>query len=396
MLELVGKYNKAKVFTDNIEEKAMSQIIELCNQEIYKDCIIRIMPDTHAGAGCTIGTTMTIKDKLCVNLVGVDIGCGMRVVNLGKVAIDFEKLDNFIRDNIPNGQNINDSYEKSNGWEERLKQLKCYKKINKDRALKSIGTLGGGNHFIEIDSDEEGNRYLIIHTGSRYLGKQVAEYYHNLAYEQLTSNSKNKQAIIQKLKKEGKEKEIREALLKLKTPKIKKDLAYLQGKDLEDYLHDMKIVQDYAKANREKIAEKIVSFIGIREVSMFETIHNYIDLENMILRKGAISSQKNEVVLIPLNMRDGCIIGKGLGNADWNYSACHGAGRIMSRSKAKEMISLEEFKETMQGVWSTSVKKETLDESPMVYKPKKEIVENLKESIEIIKIIKPLYNFKAN
>lgn len=403
MMDLKGKYNKAKVFTNNIDSKAISQIIELCNQEIYKDSKIRIMPDVHAGAGCTIGTTMTIKDRICPNLVGVDIGCGMITIKLGHININFDELDNIIRTKVPNGMNVfeNISKDKENYiYSEILNNLKCKNHINLDRAAKSIGTLGGGNHFIEIDQDSEGCKYLIIHTGSRYLGKQVATYYQELAYKKLSNNREKKLEIIEKLTREERQKDIEKELKKIPNSKISKQLAYVEGEDFNNYINDMKLVQKYAEINRNEIAKVIIGHLITNntnfEIESFQTIHNYIDIDNMILRKGSISAQKDEVVLIPLNMRDGCIIGKGKGNSEWNYSAPHGAGRILSRGKAKELITLDEFQDSMKEVWSTSVCESTIDESPMSYKPIDDILDNIGDSIEIIDIIKPIYNFKAN
>lgn len=403
MINLNGKYNEAKVFTDNIDSKAISQIIELCNQEIYKDSKIRIMPDVHAGAGCTIGTTMIIKDKVCCNLVGVDIGCGMLTVKLGNINIDFEELDNIIRLEVPSGMSVFDSVLKDKEkyiFDEILSKLKCKNYINVDRAIKSVGTLGGGNHFIEIDQDSEGCKYLIIHTGSRYLGKQVATYYQELAYKKLSNNREKKLEIIEKLTREGRQKDIEKELKKIPNSKISKQLAYVEGEDFNNYINDMKLVQKYAEINRNEIAKVIIDYLITNntnfEIESFQTIHNYIDTDNMILRKGSISAQKDEKVLIPLNMRDGCIIGKGKGNSEWNYSAPHGAGRILSRGRAKELISLEEFKDSMKNIWSTSVCESTIDESPMSYKPIEDILDNIGDSIEIIDIIKPIYNFKAN
>lgn len=403
MIDVKGKYNNAKIFTNNVDSKAISQVIELCNQEIYKDSKIRIMPDVHAGAGCTIGTTMTIKDKICCNLVGVDIGCGMKTVTLGNIDINFEELDSFIRENIPNGMNVFDTISKEKEYyvcREILNKLRCKNHVNLDRSVKSIGTLGGGNHFIEIDQDSKENKYLIVHTGSRYLGKQVATYYQDLAYKKLSNNREKKLEIIKKLTREGRQKDIEKELKKIPNPKISKQLAYVEGQDFNNYINDMKLVQKYAEINRNEIAKVIIDHLITKnsnfEIESFQTIHNYIDTDNMILRKGSISAQKDEKVLIPLNMRDGCIIGKGKGNSEWNYSAPHGAGRILSRGRAKELISLEEFKDSMKGVWSTSVCESTIDESPMSYKPISDILDNIGDSIEIIDIIKPIYNFKAN
>lgn len=394
MIELKGKYNTAKVFTNNVEQRAISQIIDLCNQEFSKGSKIRIMPDTHAGAGCTIGTTMTITDKIVPNLVGVDIGCGMYCVKLKEKEIDFELLDKVIRNYIPSGQNIRES-KHNKSKDIQIEKLKCFNHINYDRAIKSIGTLGGGNHFIEIDRDNNDNLYLVIHSGSRYLGKQVAEYYQELGYKKLIDNRMTKEQLINKLKNEGREKEIQKELKKLPNIKINKQLAYVEGVNLVDYLHDMKIAQEYAKINRVVIAEEILKNTGLTIDESFTTIHNYIDIENKILRKGAISADLGEKVIIPINMRDGSIIAIGKGNEDWNKSAPHGAGRLMSRSKAKEFVTLEEFKDSMNGIWTTSVNEHTIDESPMVYKSLDEIIDNVKDAVEIIDIIKPLYNFKA-
>lgn len=394
MIEIKGKYNVAKVFTDNLESKAAGQILELCNQEFVKDSVIRIMPDTHAGAGCTIGTTMTIQDKIVPNLVGVDIGCGMETIKLDDKEIDLEKLDKVIHRFIPAGFEVRKrqhNYSKKINFE----KLVCKKHVNIERAKLSIGTLGGGNHFIEVNKDENGCLYLVIHSGSRHLGKQVAEYYQNLGYKEMVKNNKHIKQIIQDLKSQGREKEIEEEMQKLKNTKINKSLAYVEGKNFTDYLNDMKIVQYFAVLNRKAIMDEIVSKMNIDIKEQFTTIHNYIDIENMILRKGAISAQKDERVLIPINMRDGSLICLGKGNKDWNYSAPHGAGRLMSRRQAKKSITLEEFKKTMKGIYSSTVNKSTLDECALAYKPMDEIIRNIKEAVEIIHIIKPIYNFKA-
>lgn len=397
MFDLNGKYATARIFTDNIENEAISQIYELCNQEFVKDCKVRIMPDVHAGKGCTIGTTMEIKDKVVPNLVGVDISCGMLCIRLKEKEIDFKKLDDIIRKHIPSGMNVREkAIDSSEIRKIGLQKLKCINNINIDRAEKSLGSLGGGNHFIEINVDEEKNLYLVIHSGSRYLGKQVAEYYQKMAINDLTNSTKEKIALIQKLKNEGRDKEIECALKMFDKPKIPSYLAYLEGIHLKNYLYDVGIIQEYANMNRKTMANEIITRMGLSIEEEFTTCHNYIDLDNMILRKGAISAQKGEKLIIPINMRDGSIIGVGKGNPDWNYSAPHGAGRIMSRSKAKELVSLEEFKKSMNDVWTTSVCQSTIDESPMVYKPIEEIVENIKDTVTIERIIKPVYNFKAN
>lgn len=395
MIEVKGKYNSAKVFTDNVEEQAVSQIIELCNQEFVKDSIIRIMPDTHAGAGCTIGTTMTIKDKIVPNLVGVDIGCGMETIRIKNREIDLDKLDKVIHEHIPAGFDIR---KKEHPYAKKIDfdKLICKKGVSLDRARLSIGTLGGGNHFIEVNKDEDENIYLVVHSGSRHLGKQVADYYQEQGYKELVKNGKVVENIVKDLKAQGREKEIQEEIKKIGITKINRSLAYVTGKTYDDYLSDMRLVQKFAVQNRKAIIDEIINRMEFEVAEEFTTIHNYIDLDSMILRKGAISAQKGEKVLIPINMRDGSLVCVGKGNADWNYSAPHGAGRLMSRSKAKEVISLEEFKKTMEGIYSTTVNRSTIDECALAYKPMEEIMSNIQDTVEIISVIKPLYNFKAS
>jgi RNA-splicing ligase RtcB len=394
MIEIKGKFNTAKVYTDNVEEQAVSQIMELCNQEFTKDSIIRIMPDTHAGAGCTIGTTMTISDKIVPNLVGVDIGCGMETIKLKNSDIDLDKLDSIIHEYVPSGFDIR---KKQHPYVKELDfdKLVCKKNVSIDRAKLSIGTLGGGNHFIEVNSDKNGALYLVVHSGSRNLGKQVAEYFQDIGYKELVKNSEYITEVVQKLKAEGRQKEIQQEIDNFRPHKINRQLAYVQGKSYEDYLCDMKTVQRFAVLNRKAIVDEIVQRIGFEIEEQFTTIHNYIDLDNMILRKGAISARMGERVLIPINMRDGSLICIGKGNKDWNYSAPHGAGRLMSRSKAKEVISLDEFKKSMEGIYSTTVNRSTLDECALAYKPMDEIMANIRDTVEIVDIIKPVYNFKA-
>lgn len=395
MIEIEGKYNTAKVFTDNVESEAIAQIVELCNQEFVKDSIIRIMPDTHAGAGCTIGTTMTISDKIVPNLVGVDIGCGMETIKLKQKEIDFEKLDKVIYNYIPSGFDIR---KKQHKYAENIDfdSLVCKKHVNLERAILSIGTLGGGNHFIEVNKDSDGALYLVVHSGSRHLGKQVAEYYQELAYKELTDINRPKAEIVKKLKAEGREKEIQDEIQKISPVKISRQLAYVQGESYNNYLNDMKIVQQYAVYNRKASVDEIINRMGLEIEEQFTTIHNYIDLDSMILRKGAISARKGERVLIPINMRDGSLICIGKGNKNWNYSAPHGAGRLMSRRKAKETISLEEFEKSMEGIYTTTVSRSTLDECALAYKPMDEIIDNIQDTVEIVDIIKPVYNFKAS
>lgn len=402
MLKLEGKYNSAKVFTDIIESKAISQIIELCNQEFAKDSKIAIMPDVHAGAGCTIGTTMTLHGKVVPNLVGVDIGCGMFCVRLKEKEIDLKTLDEVIKEYIPAAQEIRREEHPYNDKID-LSKLICKNHINLDRAKKSIGTLGGGNHFLELNKDSKGNLYLVVHSGSRYLGKQVAEYYQKLAIKTIKDNKDARNELIVSLKKQHRENEIEEQLKKMKVSKIPDSLCYLEGQNYEDYLNDMKISQVYAKINREAIADTIIEKMNLNMEDSFHTIHNYIDFNvkefssyDAILRKGAISAYNGERVIIPMNMRDGSILALGRGNEDWNYSAPHGAGRLMSRRQAKELLKLNDFKETMKNIYSSSVCDSTIDEAPMAYKPIEEILKNICDTVEVIEIIKPIYNYKAH
>lgn len=398
MLELNGKYNSAKVFTDVIDQESIAQIILLCNQEFTKDLQIRMMPDVHAGSGCTIGTTMTVRDKIVPNLVGVDIGCGMETVRLEEQELDLEKLDRLIYDKIPSGFAIR---KKNHPLVKKLNinELRCKKHVDLLRAEKSLGTLGGGNHFIEADKDEKGNIYLVIHSGSRHLGLEVAKFYQNAGYRKLNKSSyEDVENLIATYKKQGRERELEKAVKSLHATKathIPKDLAYVEGELFHDYVHDMKLVQEFAMLNRKAMMEELVQGLNLHVKEQFTTIHNYLDTEHMILRKGAVSARKGEKLLIPINMRDGSLICIGRGNADWNYSAPHGAGRLMSRSKAKTTFTLEEYEEQMKGIYSTSVSRSTLDECPMVYKDMSDIVDNIGDTAELISIIKPIYNFKA-
>lgn len=398
MKEIIGQYNSAKVFTDKIDEFSESQIQTLCNQEFSKDSKIRIMPDVHAGAGCTIGTTMTINDKIVPNLVGVDIGCGMETILLEEKSVDLEKFDKFIYDNIPSGMNIRKHPHKYS-LDVEIDELKCLDNINLNRALKSIGTLGGGNHFIEIDRDDSGNLYIVIHSGSRHLGKEVAEYYQEEAYKQLNHCSKKMlEKVINDLKTSGRQTEIQNTIDKMKKQvltDIQKSLAYASGYLFDDYIHDMKIVQKYAVLNRKAMAYELINGLGLTVKEEFTTIHNYIDTESMILRKGAVSAKKGEKLLIPINMRDGSLICIGKGNEDWNCSAPHGAGRLFSRNQAKKNFTVDEFKTSMDGIYTTSINENTLDECPMAYKTMDDIVNNISPTADIVKIIKPIYNFKA-
>ncbi len=400
MIEIKGLYNIAKCYTNTLEDSAEEQIREVCNMEEFKDSKIRIMPDVHSGKGCTIGTTMTIGDKIVPAMVGVDIGCGMFTVELGKIDIDLEKLDE-VAHFIPSGKEV---------WEGRMERfdltaLRCYRNVKDSRRLeRSLGTLGGGNHFIEVDEDDEGNKYLVIHSGSRNLGKQVAEYYQGIAVDLNVGKEeyfKKRDEIIKTYKEEGRRKEIQNVLKKMakeweeKQPSLPHDLCYLYGKFMEDYLFDVDICQKFASRNREKMAEIILEKMGFEAVSSFHTIHNYIDVEEMILRKGSVSAKKGEKILIPINMRDGSLVCIGRGNEDWNFSAPHGAGRLLSRGTARETLNLEEYKKQMEGIYSTCISESTIDESPMAYKDMNEIMENITPTAEILFRIKPIYNFKA-
>ena len=400
MIIIEGKYNIAKVFTDVVEETALSQIKTLCDQEFVKDSKLRIMPDVHAGAGCTIGTTMTIKDKIVPNLVGVDIGCGMETIQVKNKHIELQKLDKLIYEEIPSGFNIRKKPHKYND-EVDLTALRCRldAKINIARAQMSLGTLGGGNHFIEVDQDEEGNLYIVVHSGSRHLGLEVANYYQEQAYRSLNQNTaQDIYHLAEEYKAVGKDHEIQSAIKALKKQiktEIPKQLTYVSGRLMEDYIHDMKIVQRFAMLNRKAMMDVIIKGLKLKVVEEFTTIHNYIDIENMILRKGAVSATKGEKLLIPINMRDGSLICIGKGNPDWNQSAPHGAGRLMSRKQAKNAYTVSEFKKEMKGIYTTSVNDKTLDECPMAYKGMEDIVSNIADTVEIMEVIKPIYNFKA-
>ncbi len=399
MIILKGKYNEAKIFSNVLDEASREQVLLLLDQEFASGSRIRLMPDVHAGAGCTIGTTMTITDKIVPNLVGVDIGCGMETIAVRENRLELQKLDKLIYDKIPSGYEIR---EKTHRYFQQinLEELYCYHKINKVRAEKSLGTLGGGNHFIEADRDEEGKIYLVVHSGSRHLGVEVAEYYQEEGYKALNGQTKKDiEQLIANLKSQGREKEIQKSIAALKSTvktSIPKALAYVSGELFHQYIHDMKIVQHYAQLNRQAMIDEIVKGMKLHVTSQFTTIHNYIDTDSMILRKGAVSAKEGEMLLIPINMRDGSFLCRGKGNDDWNQSAPHGAGRVMSRAAAKQTFTVSEFKKQMQGIYSTSVNKETLDECPMAYKEMEDIISNIKDSVEIIKRIKPIYNFKAS
>lgn len=400
MFEIKGKRNTAICYAAIIEEKAEEQIRRMCDYEFTDGSRIRIMPDVHAGKGCTIGTTMTVTDKAVPNVVGVDIGCGMYTTNLGKVDIDFERLDEAAH-YIKSGMNV---------WETEIEafdftQLCCYEKLQKLNWLEcSLGTLGGGNHFIEVDASSDGNKYLVIHSGSRNLGKQVAEIYQETAIDQhkgINDYKKEREELINTLREKGESNKIQKALKDLKNrkeltePDMPSDLCYLSGDSFKEYLHDVEICQRFARRNRELMTEIILDRTGMTGRDSFHTIHNYIDTKEMILRKGAIAAHEGEKVLIPINMRDGSILAAGKGNPEWNYSAPHGAGRVMSRTQAMKSLSMDEYRKTMEGVYTTSISEGTLDEAPMAYKSLEDIIDVVAESVDIIEVMKPIYNFKA-
>ncbi|TFJ76412.1 RtcB family protein [Carnobacterium maltaromaticum] len=392
MLTLKGKYNEAVVYTDMLDDHTISQIISLCNQEFAKDSQIRIMPDTHSGKGCVIETSMTITNQVVPNLVGVDIGCGLYVVKLkpGRLKLNFDKLDQLIRNRIPSGQSNHDTAM------HQFDFTKLHAPVHEGWAMRSIATLGGGNHFIEVNQGADGI-YLVIHSGSRSLGKEVAEYHQEMAYQTLATRRKELKIALKHQMKKGLIAESNRLATLRETIKIPYELSYVEGSHFENYLNDMKIAQAYAALNRKLMAETILK--GMKwdnfVISTFDCTHNYIDTENLMLRKGATSAQKGEALIVPLNMRDGSILATGLGNPAWNYSAPHGAGRILSRSKAKAQISLDSYQKTMRHVWSTSVSKHTLDEAPSAYKPSKQLQKDVTGTMKIQEIIKPLYNFKG-
>ena len=401
MFMIEGKFATALCYATVVEDEAVEQVRRMCDYPLTEGSRVRIMPDVHAGKGCTIGTTMTVVDKACPNVVGVDIGCGMYTVRLDDTSLDFERIDEAAH-YIPSGMNV---------WEGRqehfdLTALRCFRSLKDTRRLeRSLGTLGGGNHFIEIDRASDGTYYLVIHSGSRNLGKQVAEIYQQLAIDLHKGKEdyfRQRDEIIQTYKAEGRRKEIQNTLKKLekqyrdKEPAVPEDLCWLYGGFLEDYLHDVAICQEFARRSREKMTEILLARTGMTGTDSFHTVHNYIDVDEMILRKGAIAAHKGEKVLIPINMRDGSVLAVGRGNPEWNFSAPHGAGRVMSRKKAFEDLSLEEYAQTMAGIYTTSVNEKTLDEAPMAYKRLEDIIGVIEESVDVIDIIRPVYNFKAS
>ena len=398
MLEVSGKYNQAKIFTDVVDQASIAQVIELCNQEFTAGSRIRLMPDVHAGAGCTVGTTMTITDRVVPNLVGVDIGCGMETARLRENHLELQKLDKLIREKIPSGFAVRSAVHRYADQID-LEELCCFKHVQMLRAEKSIGTLGGGNHFIEVDRDEEGQLYVVIHSGSRRLGLEVAKYYQEEGYKVLNQTDQaSLDQLIAEMRAAGRQKDIQKELKRRKSQKltrIPRPLAYVAGELFDPYIHDMKLVQHFARLNRQAMLDEIVKGMKLHVEEQFTTIHNYIDTDAMILRKGAVSAKAGEQLLIPINMRDGSLLCVGKGNEDWNNSAPHGAGRLMSRAAAKQSFTVSEFKKQMAEVYTTSVNKATLDECPMAYKGMQDILDNIGPTAEVVKIIRPIYNFKA-
>ena len=408
--KLESEYN-LKIFTDNIEYECLEQIELLLKQEMFKDCKVRIMSDCHSGKGCVIGFTANLGDKVIPNIVGVDLGCGMYCINLGNIDINLQWLDEGIRKEVPAGR---EGFKETKTKFKKIQELICYRELKNHKEFeRQIGTLGSGNHFIEVDIDSNGNKYLVIHSGSRNLGNQVANYYQKLAiklHSGYDNYFKEKEGLIRTYKEQGRRQEIQEEIKKLnvkysgKRADMPNDLCYLEGQYKDNYLHDMKICQEYAVLNRESMAKNIIEKVInpmlkdkliLNNLEQFQTIHNYLNFEDNIIRKGAVSANKGEKLIIPINMRDGSLICIGKGDEDWNNSAPHGAGRIMSRSKAKELVNMNEYKNSMNGIYTTSVSESTIDEAPMVYKPLKEIEENIKDTVDIVERIKPIYNFKA-
>ncbi len=401
MITVRGKHNEALCYCETLEETARGQIESLCDLAVFSDSKIRIMPDVHAGMGCTIGTTMTLTDRVVPGMVGVDIGCGMETVRLAERELDLQALDSLIRREIPCGREVR---ERPHPLHEEvdLSRLRCLREVNPERARRSIGTLGGGNHFIEVDRDPEGRLYLVVHSGSRHIGNEVALLYQEEGWRALRGGAKHQiEEAVSRLKAQGREKEIQRTIRQMKAMRgiespVPKDLCWVEGKLFEDYIHDMGIIQRFAAVNRRAMAGVILSGLGLTAEEAFTTTHNYIDTEEMVLRKGAVSAKAGEKLLIPINMRDGSLLCVGKGNDDWNRSAPHGAGRLMSRRAALETLSLESYRAEMEGIYSTCVSRDTLDESPMAYKSMEEIVRNISPTAEIVSRVRPIYNFKAS
>lgn len=398
MIEVVGAFNTAICYTGELEEAAAGQIKAVCDQPAFVDSKIRIMPDVHAGMGCTIGTTMTITDKIVPGMVGVDIGCGMETVRIAEKEIDFAKLDTLVRAQIPCGRNVRDTPHPLNAQID-LTQLRCSPYVNLGRAQCSIGTLGGGNHFIEVDRGNNGDLFIVVHSGSRHIGNEVAKYYQDEGRKAFWGGARHQiDAAVAELKAQGRFQEIQPTIGRLRKEHaipIPRDLAYVECRLFDDYIHDMKIIQHFATLNRKAMMDVILLGMGLTPVEQFTTIHNYIDTDHMILRKGAVAAYAGQKLLIPINMRDGSLICIGKGNPDWNCSAPHGAGRLMSRKEAFRRLSLDEYRKEMEGIYTTCVDRATLDEAPMAYKGMEEIVSHIGPTVEIVERIIPVYNFKA-
>lgn len=398
MIEIVGQYNTALCYTGELEKAAAGQIQAVCDQSVFSDCKIRIMPDVHAGMGCTIGTTMTITDKIVPGMVGVDIGCGMETVRITQKEIDFAQLDTLIHTQIPCGRDVRKSPHPLNARID-LTQLRCSTYVNLSRAQRSIGTLGGGNHFIEVDRGENGDLFIVVHSGSRHIGNEVAKYYQDEGRKAFWGGARHQvDAAVAELKAQGRFQEIQSTINRLRQEheiSIPRDLAYVEGRLFDDYIHDMKLIQYFAELNRKAMVEVIVSGLGLTPVEQFTTIHNYIDTGNMILRKGAVAAYEGQKLLIPINMRDGSLICIGKGNPEWNCSAPHGAGRLMSRKEAFKRLSLDDYRKEMEGIYTTCVDRTTLDEAPMAYKGMDEIISHIGPTVDIVERITPVYNFKA-
>ena len=398
MIEVVGQYNTAICYTGELEAAAAGQIKAVCDQLAFADCKIRIMPDVHAGMGCTIGTTMTITDKIVPGMVGVDIGCGMETVRIAEKEIDFAKLDALIHKRIPCGRDVR---KEPHGLNDQidLTKLRCSPYVNLSRARRSIGTLGGGNHFIEVDRGENGDLFIVVHSGSRHIGNEVAKYYQDEGRKAFWGGARHQvDAVVAQLKAQGRFQDIQPTIDRLRAEHdigLPKDLAYVEGRLFDDYIHDMKIIQYFAELNRKAMMEEILTGMGLTPAEQFTTIHNYIDTDHMILRKGAVAAYEGQKLLIPINMRDGSLICIGKGNTDWNCSAPHGAGRLMSRKEAFQRLSMDDYRKEMEGIYTTCVDRTTLDEAPMAYKSMDEIISHIDPTVDIVERIIPVYNFKA-
>lgn len=402
MFTLSGKYGTAQVFAAALEQTAVTQITELLCQDFIGSSLVRIMPDAHAGAGCVVGTTMTLQGKVVPNLVGVDVGCGVLAQQLC-MKPDFKKLDRVIRERVPSGFAVRTSPHRLLNHR-ALVDLKCAASVNLNRADLSVGTLGGGNHFLEVDIDSSGRYWLVVHSGSRNLGKQVAEYYQAEAVKQRAGQDYGKDRLVADLRAAGRAAEISDALKTLNILKIPKYLAYCDGTLFDDYIHDMEITQEYARINRAAIVETITDEMEMADEDSFETVHNYIETDTRnfstpsppMLRKGAVAAHAGQRLIIPMNMRDGSVVCVGKGNPDWNESAPHGAGRLMGRAEAKRRLTVEKYEDAMKGIYTTCVGKETLDEAPDAYKPMEEILAQIGPTVEVIDHWHPVYNFKAD